>query len=73
MLVIQHRMARWLNCGKLLRALITTFLWETVKNTQGNDLEHSKNIKDWTIRSELLTTTLYWYMKSIQRLKGHRF
>ena len=37
-------------CGKSLRALITTYTLETLCNTQGNDLEHSKNIKDWAIR-----------------------
>ena len=46
--------ARRLNCGKLLRALTTTCLMETINNTQGNDLGHSKNVKDWTIRSQLL-------------------
>ena len=37
-------------CGKLLRALSTSYQMETFDNTQGNDLEHSKNDKDWTIR-----------------------
>jgi hypothetical protein len=47
-------MARFLNCGDSLRALITTYIWETMYNIRGNDLGHSKNIKDWVIRSELL-------------------
>jgi len=44
--------ATFLNCGKLLRAFSTTLLWETISNTRGNDLGHSKNEKDWTIRSQ---------------------
>lgn len=31
---------------------------ETLKNTRGNDLGHSKNGRDWIIRSELLRA--YW-------------
>ena len=40
------------NCGKLLRAFSTTYLSERSGNIRGNDLEHSKNEKDWTIRSQ---------------------
>ena len=47
-------MARFPNCGNSLRDLITTYIWETMYNIRGNDLGHSKNIKDWVIRSELL-------------------
>ena len=42
--------ARWLNCGKLLRVLTTTYILETMYNTRGNDLENSNNVKNWTIR-----------------------
>ena len=44
--------ATFLNCVKLLIAVSTTLLWETISNTRGNDLEHSKNETDWTIRSQ---------------------
>jgi len=46
-------LATILNCGKLLRAFSTTYLSERTDNTRGNDLEHSKNEKDWTIRSQV--------------------
>lgn len=36
--------------GKLLRAFTTTYLFERMSNTQSNDLEYGKNVKDWTIR-----------------------
>ena len=41
-----------LNCGKLLRVLTTTYFVETHNNTQGNDLGHSNNVKNWMIRSQ---------------------
>ncbi len=41
-----------LNCGDFLRAFPTTLYMETYINTQGNDLEHSNNGKDWIIRSQ---------------------
>jgi len=31
----------------------TTFLFEKIKNTGGNDLWHSNNEKNWTIRSQI--------------------
>lgn len=37
-------------CGKPLRALVTTCILETLYNTRGNDLGHSKNTRDWAIR-----------------------
>lgn len=37
-------------CGDVLRALSTTHLEETSFDTQGNDLGHSKNERDWIIR-----------------------
>ena len=37
-------------CGKPLRALSTTHSWETMNDTQGNDLGYSKNERDWAIR-----------------------
>lgn len=43
-------MARWLKSGEPLRALTTTCRMETFCNTQGNDLGHSNNVKDWAIR-----------------------
>ena len=68
--------ARQPNCGNLLRALTTTYLWETVNNIQGNDLGHRtlsashsdvcNNVRDWTIRIELLRVFLP--MESVQRL-----
>jgi len=44
--------ATFLKCGDFLRAFSTTLLYENVINTRGNDLEHSKNEKDWIIRSQ---------------------
>ena len=44
--------ATFLNCGKLLRAFSTTSFCESFMNTQGNNLGHSNNEKDWTIRSQ---------------------
>jgi hypothetical protein len=35
-----------------MKAFSTTFLREIVKNTRDNDLGHSKNEKDLTIRSQ---------------------
>jgi hypothetical protein len=42
--------ARQPGCGDVLRALTTTSAWKHVARTQGNDLGHSKNVKDWMIR-----------------------
>ena len=44
--------ATFLNCGNILRAFSTTSSCESKKNTQGNDLGHSNNEKDWTICSQ---------------------
>ena len=44
--------ATFLKCRNLLRAFSTTLLSESSSNTQGNDLEHSNNEKDWKIRSQ---------------------
>jgi hypothetical protein len=41
-----------LNCGDLLRAFPTTSYLERDVKTQGNDLGHSNNGKDWIIRSQ---------------------
>ncbi len=41
-----------LNCGDLLRAFPTTSYCENDVKTQGNDLGHSNNGKDWIIRSQ---------------------
>jgi hypothetical protein len=41
------------NCGNVLRAFSTTLFHESAINTRGNDLEHSKNEKDWIIRSQV--------------------
>lgn len=60
--------ARRPNCGDALRVLSTTSHLETGANTQGNDLEHSKNGKNWVIRSELLRAVYGWPMESVQRL-----
>ena len=53
--VEQITKAKYLNCGDLLRVLTTTYIWETKYNIQGNDLGHSNNVKNWTIRIVLLT------------------
>ncbi len=42
--------ARQPGCGNVLRALTTTSIWKHIARTQGNDLEYSKNVKDWIIR-----------------------
>jgi len=44
--------ATFLKCGKIITAFSTTFLQEIVKNTRDNDLGHSNNEKDLTIRSQ---------------------
>jgi hypothetical protein len=44
--------ATFLNCRNILRAFSTTSFCESIMNTQGNDLGHSNNEKDWTIRSQ---------------------
>ena len=44
--------ATFLNCGNILKAFSTTSYCENIKNTQGNDLGHSNNEKDWTICSQ---------------------
>ena len=42
----------FIKCRNILRAFSTTLLNESLSNTQGNDLGHSNNEKDWTIRSQ---------------------
>ena len=44
--------ATFLKCRNILRAFSTTLLNENLMNTQGNNLGHSNNEKDWTIRSQ---------------------
>jgi hypothetical protein len=44
--------ATFLNCRNILRAFSTPSLSENSMNTQGNDLGHSNNEKDWTICSQ---------------------
>lgn len=44
--------ATFLKCRNILRAFSTTLLNESLSKTQGNDLGHSNNEKDWTIRSQ---------------------
>ena len=44
--------ATFLKCRNILRAFSTTSLCENILNTQGNDLGHSNNEKDWKIRSQ---------------------
>ena len=36
--------------GKPLKAFTTTYRCESICNTQSNDREHGKNVKDWAIR-----------------------
>ena len=50
MLVSQKRCKTAYNVGKLLRVLTTTYYLETYNNRQGNDLAHSNNVRNWTIR-----------------------
>ncbi len=47
--------ATFLKCRNILTAFSTTLLNESLINTQGNDLGHSNNEKDWTIRSQAPT------------------
>ena len=47
--------ATFLNCGNILITFSTTSLCENILNTWGNDLKHSNNGKDWTIRSQTPT------------------
>ena len=51
-------LATTLNCGNPLRALTTSRYMETYIETQGNDLGHSKNVKDWAIRSQAPTSDI---------------
>lgn len=51
-LLKEEREATSLNCGDLLRAFPTTSYFERYMKTQGNDLGHSNNGKDWIIRSQ---------------------
>jgi hypothetical protein len=44
--------ATFLKCRNILRAFSTTLLNESLSKTQGNDLGHSNNEKDWTICSQ---------------------
>ena len=44
--------ATFLKCRNILIAFSTTSLCESILNTRGNDLGHSNNEKDWTIRSQ---------------------
>ena len=44
--------ATFLKCRNILIAFSTTSLCESILNTQGNDLGHSNNEEDWTIRSQ---------------------
>jgi hypothetical protein len=44
--------ATFLKCRNILRAFSTTLLNESLMNTQCNELGHSNNEKDWTIRSQ---------------------
>ena len=60
--------ARQPNCGNTLRASTTTYFLETENNTQGNDLGHGKNVKDWAIRNELLREYVKCPTESAQRL-----
>ncbi len=45
--------ATFLNCGNILRVFSTTSLCESIWNTQGNDLGHSNNEKNWMICSQV--------------------
>jgi hypothetical protein len=55
------RAARQPGCGKLLRASTTTPAWKHAMGTQGNDLVHSKNVEDWTIRRRVPKSVMIGY------------
>ncbi len=44
--------AKLSNCGKPLRALITILVQQCISETPAKVGGHSKNIKDWAIRSQ---------------------
>ena len=50
--------ATFLNCGNNLIAFSTTLQCENNVNTRDNYLEHSKNEKDWSIRSQAPTCAI---------------
>ena len=56
-----YKFATLSNCGKLLRAFSTTLSCESLINTQGNNLGHSNNEKDWAIRSQAPKSVMIGY------------
>ncbi len=61
--------ATFLNCGDILRAFSTTSFCESKMKIRGNDLGHSKNEKDWTIRSQAPKCVIAKHMEKVQRLQ----
>jgi hypothetical protein len=56
------------NCGKALRALLTTFNWKLLKGTRLIVVPKGKKSKDWVIRIQAPKFILN--MGKVQRLNG---
>ena len=56
--------------GNLLRALTTTLGMKLPMRTPGNDRGYSKNVKDWTIRSQAPTVRMTRNRVKVQRADG---
>ena len=61
------------NCGKLLRALITTLFLKGNKGTRLIAEPNSNKIRDWTIRSQAPKFANDKNMEKVQRLNGCGF
>ena len=68
-LLVQLGWATFSNCGKLLRAFITTSLKKFIEGTRLIAEPNSKNMKDWTIRSQASSAM----MRKVQRLDGNGY
>jgi hypothetical protein len=62
--------ATFLNCGNILRAFSTTSFCENLMNTQGNDLGHSNNEKDWKICSQTPKCVMQAYGRRFRDYNG---
>ena len=56
--------------GTPFRALTTTPAWKLAVGTLGNDHGHSKNVKDWVIRSQAPTVRVVSDRVKVQRIDG---
>jgi len=56
--------------GTPFRALTTTPVWKHTAGTLGNDHGHSKNVKDWVIRSQAPTVRVVSDRVKVQRIDG---